>query len=140
MNLIELQRALRQLRLGGMADVAEARLRQAQTEKMQPLDLLSTLVSDELLRRQDRLHQRRIKLAAFRDVGRTLDTFDFDFNKKMPRQSDWSFVRQLRGPHLRTWAWCSSRSSMAAMAAVSPRSLPQSSTGRFEVMRVEVRS
>ena len=31
MNLIELQRALRQLRLGGMADVAEARLRQAQT-------------------------------------------------------------------------------------------------------------
>ena len=86
MNLIELQRALRQLRLGGMADVAEARLRQAQTEKMQPLDLLSTLVSDELLRRQDRLHQRRIKLAAFRDVGRTLDTFDFDFNKKMPRQ------------------------------------------------------
>ena len=65
MNLIELQRALRQLRLGGMADVAEARLRQAQTEKMIPLDLLSTLVSDELLRRQDRLHERRIKLAGF---------------------------------------------------------------------------
>ena len=31
MNLIELQRALRQLRLGGMAAVLETRLRQAQS-------------------------------------------------------------------------------------------------------------
>jgi len=85
MNLVELDRALRQLRLGGMADVLEARLRQAQAEKTPPIDLLSTLVSDELLRRQDRLLERRIKLAGFRDPRRTLDTFDFDFNKKMNR-------------------------------------------------------
>ena len=32
MNLIELQHALRQLRLGGIATVLETRLRQAQTE------------------------------------------------------------------------------------------------------------
>ena len=32
MNLIELQRALRQLRLGGMAAVLETRLHQAQAE------------------------------------------------------------------------------------------------------------
>jgi hypothetical protein len=32
MNLIELQRALRQLRLGGTAAVLETRLRQAQAE------------------------------------------------------------------------------------------------------------
>lgn len=32
MNLIELQRALRQLRLGGIAAVLETRLRQAQAE------------------------------------------------------------------------------------------------------------
>ena len=37
MNLIELQRALRQLRLGGTAAVLETRLRQAQTEAMAPL-------------------------------------------------------------------------------------------------------
>ena len=49
----------------------------------------------------------------------------------------WTLVRQLRGPHLRTWAWCSSRSSSAVTAAVSPSSLPQSSTGRFEVRSVE---
>ena len=41
MNLIELQRALRQLRLGGMAAVLETRLRQAQAEPMAPIDLLS---------------------------------------------------------------------------------------------------
>jgi DNA replication protein DnaC len=85
MNLIELDRALRQLRLSGMAAVLETRLRQAQTEKMAPLDLVSALVTDELRRRQDRLLERRHKLARFRDPERSLDTFDFDFNKKMNR-------------------------------------------------------
>jgi hypothetical protein len=42
-------------------------------------------------------------------------------------------VRQLRGPHLSTWPWCSKRSSMALTPAASPSSLPQSSTGRLEV-------
>ena len=86
MNLIELSRALRQLRLSGMADVLETRLLQAQTEKLVPLDFLSTLVGDELLRRQDRLLDRRRKDAAFRDTGKTLDAFDFEFNKKMNRK------------------------------------------------------
>ena len=86
MNLIELSRALRQLRLSGMADVLETRLLQAQTEKLVPLDFLSTLVGDELLRRQDRLLDRRRKDAGFRDTGKTLDAFDFEFNKKMNRK------------------------------------------------------
>jgi len=51
MNLVELQRALRQLRLSGMAAGLEPRLLQAQTDKLAPIDLVSTLVSDELLRR-----------------------------------------------------------------------------------------
>ena len=85
MNLIELQRALRQLRLGGMAAVLETRLRQAQAEPMVPIDLLSCLVSDELTRRGDRLLERRRKQADFRDAHRTLDNFDFTFNPKMNR-------------------------------------------------------
>jgi DNA replication protein DnaC len=85
MNLVELDHALRKLRLSGMADVLETRLRQAQTERMAPIDLLSALVSDELLRRQDRLFERRTKLASFRDHGKTLDNFDFTFNPKMNR-------------------------------------------------------
>src|SRR2546426_9237866 len=48
MNLIELNRALRQLRLGGIAAVLEMRLHQAQVESMAPIDLISCLVSDEL--------------------------------------------------------------------------------------------
>ena len=38
-----------------------------------------------LLKRQDRLLERRLKHAGFRDAGKTLDTFEFDFNKKMHR-------------------------------------------------------
>ena len=85
MNLMELDRALRQLRLSGMAAVLETRLRQAQTEKLAPIDLVAALVHDELRRRQDRLLERRHKQARFRDAERSLDSFDFDFNKKMNR-------------------------------------------------------
>ena len=85
MNLIELQRALRQLRLGGMAAVLETRLRQAQAEAMAPIDLVSCLVSDELTRRGDRLLERRRKQAEFRDPQKTLDNFDFAFNPKINR-------------------------------------------------------
>ena len=86
MNVIELQRALRQLRCSGMAAGLEARLLEAQAEKLVPLDFLSHLVQDELVRRQDRLLERRVKQAGFRDPGKRLDTFDFDFNKKMNRK------------------------------------------------------
>src|SRR6202521_3311719 len=85
MNLIELQRALTQLRLGGIAAVLETRLRQAQAESMPPIDLISCLVADELTRRSDRLLDRRRKQAGFRDAHRTLDNFDFTFNPKMNR-------------------------------------------------------
>jgi len=85
MNLIELNQALRQLRLGGMAAVLETRLHQAQAEAMAPIDLISCLVNDELTRRGDRLLERRRKQAGFRDPLKTLDNFDFHFNKKMNR-------------------------------------------------------
>ena len=85
MNLVELDHALRKLRLSGMADVLETRLHQAQSEHLAPLDLVSTLVTDELVRRQDRLFARRHKQAGFRDPDRSLESFDFDFFKKMNR-------------------------------------------------------
>src|SRR5690348_8471890 len=52
---------------------------------MVPIDLISCLVSDELNRRSDRLLERRRKTAEFRDPQKTLDNFDFNFNKKMNR-------------------------------------------------------
>ncbi len=87
MNTHELTRSLKTLRLGGMAQSLEMRLLQAQTENMPHIDLLSALVGDELERRADRLIERRIRFARFRDAGRTLDSFDFDFNPKMNKKA-----------------------------------------------------
>jgi DNA replication protein DnaC len=86
MNINELQKALVSLRLSGMAAVIETRLLQAQAEKSAYVDVIAALVNDELTRRADRLIARRVAQAAFRDVGKTIDTFDFDFNKKMNRK------------------------------------------------------
>ena len=86
MNLVELQHALRQLRCSGMAAGLETRLLEAQADKLPAIDFLSTLVGDELLRREDRLLARRVQQAGFRDPDKRLDTFDFDFNKKLNRR------------------------------------------------------
>lgn len=86
MNMTELDTALRKLRLGGMANTLEVRLLEAQSEGQAPIDLVSALVSDELVRRQDRLLERRIKKARFRDGDKTLDGFDFGFNRKLDRK------------------------------------------------------
>lgn len=83
MNLVELDRALKQLRLGGIAATLELRLQQAQAEEMAPIDLLSVLVTDELTRRADRLIERRVRYAQFRDHQKALDGFDWNFNKKI---------------------------------------------------------
>jgi len=85
-NLPELQTALRRLRVSGMAATLEGRIREAQVAKWPPIDLVSALVQDELQRRRDRLVDRRIKQAGFRDSGKTIDAFDLDFNRKMDRR------------------------------------------------------
>ena len=63
MNLTELDHALRKLRLSGMADTLEIRLLEAQSGNQAPVDTVSALVGDELVRRQDRLLARRIDSA-----------------------------------------------------------------------------
>ncbi|MGH7292597.1 MAG: ATP-binding protein, partial [Myxococcota bacterium] len=86
MTIPELQRSLRKLRLGSMALSLETRLIEAQSTPLPHLDFLSALITDELTRRADRLIERRVKQAAFRDAGRTLDRFDFTFNPTMNRR------------------------------------------------------
>jgi len=86
MNLTEINRSLRKLRLSGMADMLETRLLEAQTNKWAPIDLVSAMIGDELVRREDRLLERRVKLAEFRDRDKRLDNYDFDFNRKMDRK------------------------------------------------------
>ncbi|MGB0873596.1 MAG: IS21-like element helper ATPase IstB [Solirubrobacterales bacterium] len=86
MNQTELDQSLRRLRLSGMADTLSTRIVEAQSERVTHHDFLATLVHDELNRRQDRLIERRIKKAGFRDRDKSLDTFDFAFNPKMDRK------------------------------------------------------
>lgn len=86
MTTEEIQRALRQLRLGAMSDVLSARLVEARSSKLDYAEFVSNLVQDELDRRTGRRAERRMKVANFRDPQRTLDAFDFDFNKKMNRK------------------------------------------------------
>jgi hypothetical protein len=50
---------------------------------MAHVDLIARLVNDELTVRADRLLNRRLGAAGFRDRDQTLDGFDFDFNKSM---------------------------------------------------------
>jgi hypothetical protein len=76
----ELDRALRQLRLSGMANTLTVRAQQARTETLGPVDFLSLLVHDELQRRRDHLVERRVKGAGLRD-RKTLDTFNPGFTR-----------------------------------------------------------
>ena len=86
MNQVELERKLRTLRLSGMVASLDSRLLHAQSEPLSHFDFLAHLVTDELDRRSDRLIARRIKDAKFRDADKTLDAFDFDFNRKMNKK------------------------------------------------------
>lgn len=69
-----------------MAATLPTRILQAQAEHLSPHDFLASLVADELTRRTDRLVERRVKHAGFRDRGRALDNFDFTFNPKMDKK------------------------------------------------------
>ncbi len=84
-GVVALPCRVRKLRLSGRAAVLETRLHQAQAERLAPLDLVATLVNDELQRRQDRLFARRHTQARLRDADRSLDGFDFTFNRKLDR-------------------------------------------------------
>ena len=50
MNLVEIDHALRKLRLSGMADVLETRLRHAQTERLAPIAGVAVPVEPEWAR------------------------------------------------------------------------------------------
>jgi len=84
MTTDELESSLRALRLSGIADRLTIRAQQARAENLGPIDFLTLLVHDELERRRDRLVERRIKSAEFRD-RKTLDTFNWSFNSGIDR-------------------------------------------------------
>jgi hypothetical protein len=58
MNMTEMERALRQLRLSGMAQTLSTRVMQAQAAQQPFLETFAALVQDELDRRRSRLIER----------------------------------------------------------------------------------
>lgn len=84
MNMAEIERTLRALRLSGIAETLSTRVMQAQAAQEPFLDTLATMLQDELDRRRSRLMDRRYKRSGL-DEKLTLADFDWRFNPKLPR-------------------------------------------------------
>lgn len=80
-----LQNALRRLRLSGLANSLEVRLQEAAGNRLSHAEFLELILQDELIVRQQRLIERRTRIAGFRDQ-RTLDDFDWHFNTSVKRK------------------------------------------------------
>jgi DNA replication protein DnaC len=86
MSINEIERALRELRLSGIADTLNTRVMQAQSSQQPFLETLAAMLQDELDRRHSRLTERRFKHSRL-DERPTLVDFDWRFNPKLPRQT-----------------------------------------------------
>lgn len=84
MNMQEIERALRQLRLSGIAQTLSARVMQAQASQEPFLDTFAAVLQDELDRRASRQMERLFRLSGL-DERLTLADFDWRFNSKLPR-------------------------------------------------------
>jgi len=84
MTINDIERALRDLRLSGIAATLNTRVMQAQSSQQPFLETLATMLQDELDRRHSRLTERRFKHSRL-DEKLTLGDFDWRFNPKLPR-------------------------------------------------------
>ena len=80
-----LQKTLRKLRLSGLAQSLEVRLQEAAGHGLNHTEFLELILQDELAVRADRLMNRRIQAAAFREP-KTLEDFDFAFNPSVKKK------------------------------------------------------
>jgi DNA replication protein DnaC len=95
-----LQKALKKLRLSGLAQTLDVRLQEATGNGLTHAEFLELILQDELAVRGDRQLARRVRAADFRD-SKTLEDFDFAFNTSVKRKqiSDLAtcrFVRERR--------------------------------------------
>jgi DNA replication protein DnaC len=82
---VSLQTALKKLRLSGLLRTLDVRLQEAAGHGLNHAEFLELLVQDELAVRGERLLQRRLKAAAFRDQ-KTLEDFDWQFNPSIKKK------------------------------------------------------
>jgi DNA replication protein DnaC len=95
-----LRNALKKLRLSGLLDSLDVRLHEAASHGLNHAEFLELVLQDELLVRSDRLLQRRVKIAGFREL-KTLDAFDWSFNASIKKKQIFDlatcrFVRETR--------------------------------------------
>ena len=139
--------ALRQLRLSGLAETLDVRLQEAAGHQLSHAEFLELILQDELLVRNQRLVDRRVKAAQFREL-KTLDDFDWVFNPSIPRKRVFDlgacrFVREARdvlllgppGTGSRSWfrrsaIWRSSRASSCSIGRSSTWSATSCTTRR----------
>jgi DNA replication protein DnaC len=90
---------LKQLRLSGLIQSLELRLQEAAGHNLTHAEFLELVLQDELLVRGDRLIERRVKAAQFREL-RTLDQFDWSFNPSIHKKQifDLATCRFIREP------------------------------------------
>lgn len=91
---------LKQLRLSGLARTLEVRLQEAAGHNLSYAEFLELILQDELLVRGERLIQRRVTAAAFREM-KPLDGFDWSFNPSIQRKQLFElatcrFIRETR--------------------------------------------
>jgi DNA replication protein DnaC len=95
-----LRQALKQLRLSGLLQNLDVRLQEAASHGLNHAEFLELVLQDELVIRSDRLLQRRLKAAGFRDL-KTLDDFDWSFNPSIKKKQIFDlatcrFIRETR--------------------------------------------
>lgn len=82
---------LRQLKLSGMHAAIAARVQEARTRPLDPLEFLQLLLDDELARREAESIARRIQRARFEEVCDLRD-FDFAYNPELPKAQLWELA------------------------------------------------
>lgn len=82
-DIQHLAKKLRNLKLGGMLETLEVRLKQCQDGNLGYIDFLELLLEDELQRRANKKLASRVAKARFEEV-KTLEAFNFEFNPKIP--------------------------------------------------------
>jgi DNA replication protein DnaC len=81
----DLRQSLKQLRLSGLLESLEVRLQEAASHHLNHAEFLELILQDELAVRSERLLNRRIKVAGFREL-KTLEDFDWTFNPSVKKK------------------------------------------------------
>lgn len=80
----ELSPILKKLRLSGVLQSLELRVRQTVEDDVHPAEFLLRVLNDEVERREGKQLEQRLRRAAF-EANKTFENFDFLFNPKVPK-------------------------------------------------------